>query len=228
MRVKTIVAVGMTAAVMPATASAATTAQLQADVSAAMPNANAQVAAAHMQGPAALAALEQQVQSMPMPAPNQTSVQQYALLQALAPYATGSEEQVVAPDPLSTTLTSFSTRCWHQGGHIGDRWNFYQAGIKVGWAEKDHGYWCGNGTSITQNGLAGYSRQTWTPSPSPFCITTPFTNNAWDAPNHGWAHGGLKANWGDYTSWISCATVLSGKVNVRIEATGHSDYYWDW
>lgn len=211
------------ALVLCGTAQAATTAQLQSQVSAAMPAANAQVAAAQNQG--TLASLIQQVQAMPMPAPNTTSVQQYALLQALQPYTTTTTdpEQIVN----DTNALAASTTCWLQGSHLASRINFWQAGVKVGWAEKDHGYWCGNGTSITQNGLPGYYRQHWTPSLTPYCMVDVATTNAWDAPNHGWAHGELVTHFGDYTPWTSCVTFLSGKTDIRISATGKHDTYWD-
>lgn len=207
-------------------AHAARVRHLKARVAAVLPAAQSQVQAAAGQGPAALQALVQKVEAMPLAAPGTTSVTQYALLQALQPYATTSEDSGFSSDVLNAHA---SAACWYLGNHVYDRVNFYVAGVKVGWAEKDHGYWCGNGTSITDVGGAnlGYYHTTWVPSLTPYCIVLPFNQNGWDAPNHGWAHGGLVAHEGNYTPWTSCVTFLGDHAIVRIAANGYKDYYWD-
>lgn len=63
--------------------------------------------------------------------------------------------------------TADAVSCRFVGGHVGDRWTFTDAGFTVAWIEKDHNYWCGNGYSITQNGLGFYHKQ-W--AQFPYCL----------------------------------------------------------
>jgi hypothetical protein len=198
-------------------------AHLKARVAALAVSATTQVADAAAQGPAAIAQLVQQVDAMPMPAPDTTSPQQYALLQALAPYASSTSQEV---DTTASGATSADS-CWFQGGHLSNRTSYFEGGVKVAWDEKDHGFWCGNGNSITQNGLPGYYRQQWITSPSSFCLVDVNTTNGWDAPNHAWAHGILTSHFGTYTPWTSCATFMGASVVIRINAKGGHDNYND-
>jgi len=230
-----------TSAIASPSAHAAQVARLKARVASLMPAAQRQVAIAAAEG--GISTLVNQVMAMPMPAPRTSSPQQYALLQALQPYATttntaGGPGGTVAPDgpgPLPASAAAADVRahaasCYGVGqGPSTDRVNFYEGSIKVGWAEKDHGYWCGNGYSITDLGGAnfGYYHKTWTPDLTPYCIVLPFNVNGWDAPHAQWAHGGLTAHEGNYTPWTSCVTFLSGNAVVRIAANGYWDRYWD-
>ena len=205
-------------------AHAARVRHLKARVATVMPSAQAQVQAAAAAGPAALTALEYKVQAMPLVAPNTTSVNQYALLQALQPYASGSGSSGVVTDAVDAHA---SAACWYQGGHIWIRWNYTQAGVRVAYHEKDHGYWCGNGSSITDAGGPNWGYYHKIGANAPFCTVTTFNQNGWDAPNHAWAHGGLATHMGTYTPWTVCVTYNGHSDALRIAANGYFDNYWD-
>jgi hypothetical protein len=205
-------------------AHAARVRHLKARVAAVMPSAQAQVQAAAAAGPAALTALVNKVDAMPLAAPATTTPTQYALLSALQPYTSGSEDSGVVSDALDAHA---SAACWYQGNHIWHRWDYTEAGVKVAYAEKDHGYWCGNGSSITDSGGSNWGYYHKIGANPPFCTVTTFNVNGWDAPNHAWAHGGLSTHMGTYTPWTTCLTYAGSSVGLRIAANGHWDAYWD-
>ncbi len=121
--------------------------------------------------------------------------------------------------------TSARSRCWSVGSHIGNRYTFTVAGKKVAWFEEDHNYWCGNGYSITQNGLGFYTRQ-WVQFP--WCLNVTSKLSGWDGPHSSWAHGGIWASLGLTTPWDTCGTYKTGHVVLRIAANGYYDYYDDY
>jgi hypothetical protein len=216
-------------------AHAARVARLKARVAAIMPTAQAQVAGAAAQGPAALGALVQKVEAMPMAGPQTTTPQQYAMLQALQPYVTSSHADDSAPavmNPARAPIAKASAAScrYTGGGHVWDRANYYVGPVKVGWVEEDHGYWCGNGYAITDLGGPGedgfgYYHQQW--SGLGYCQATVFHSQGWDAPHNQWAHGGRTTHLGNYTPWTSCVTFLGDHVIVRIAANLYWDRYWD-
>jgi hypothetical protein len=198
-------------------------AHLKARVAQVMPSAQAQVAAAQAQGPAAVKALAQKAIDTPLVAPNTTSPEQYALLQALQPTAGQQTTSGVS----SGLTASIASACWYVGNHIWNSTNYTEAGIVIAHAEKDHGYWCGNGSSITDAGGANLGYYHKTSASAPFCLVTVFNVNGWDAPNHAWAHGGLTTHQGTYSPWTSCVTYQGANDGIRIAANGHYDFYWD-
>lgn len=212
--------------------SARRVAHLKARVAAAMPTATAEVNAAAAAGPAALTALVQRVDAMPLAAPDTTTPDQYALTQALAPYvASGTNtDPASAAASLSIShkplLAQTAASCWFVGGHIWNLGYYTEAGIRVGTFEKDHNYWCGNGYSITSNGLAGYYHKGPSSTP-PWCQAVTNTANGWDAPHASWAHGIMTTHFGSYTPWTSCVTFTGRSVVVRINAVGHHDDFDD-
>jgi hypothetical protein len=61
-----------------------------------------------------------------------------------------------------------------------------------------------------------------------WCIAIGRDATGWDAPNNGWAHGIISANYGVYTPLGSCAGYLSsGSAPLRIAANGYYDFYND-
>lgn len=221
-----LVASGALFLVPVAGASAATVTQLQAQVSAYMPTATSQVQAAKAAGPAAFQAFAQKVNAMSMPAPNTTSVQQYADIQALvqagAFTSTGGASKGSAPVVSSASASNY---CWYVGNHIYDPVNFYEAGVWVGEFEKDHGYWCGNGYSITDAGGAnlGFYHKESTATFTPYCQVTVFNQDGWDAPHYAWAHAAMTNHFGSYTPWTTCVTWMGNTSALRIAANGYHD-----
>jgi hypothetical protein len=204
-------------------AHAARIAHLKARVAALAPSATAQVAAAKAQGPAAIAALVQKVIAMPLAAPGTTTPDAYAYLQALAP---GIDAQNSAGSDVGLTA-SIASACWYVGSHLWNSTNYTDFGVQVGHAEKDHGYWCGNGSSITDAGGANWGYYHKVQASAPYCIVTVFNYNSWDAPHAAWAHGGLTTHFGIYTPWTSCVTNAGANDGIRINAAGGHDVYWD-
>jgi hypothetical protein len=134
----------------------------------------------------------------------------------------GPAPTVGPPDP---TAVPGADPCWYVGGHVGQRDTFTEAGQPVAWIEKDHGYWCGNGSSITGNGMDFYHGQ-WVQFP--WCLNITNDLHGWDAPNYAWAHGGIWAEWGLTTPWATCGTYGSGHAVVRIAGNGYWDTYDDY
>lgn len=209
-----------TASATTRTAHAARVAHLKARVAAAMPSAQNQVAAAAASGPAALGALLQRTENMPMPAPNTTSPEQYAILVALQPYVTTTDS--LTPAGIGAGMSS----CFHTYGPIGDHRDYYVGPVHVGWQEKDHGYWCGNGSSIYDvgGGNYGYYNATW--SGLGYCQVTVFDRNGWDVP-YSWLHAKRTTHLGNYTPWTSCVTFTGGSTSLRLAANGYWDTYDD-
>jgi hypothetical protein len=195
-----------------------------AAVTRAMPAAVAEVEAAAAQGPEAvgvlISRLEHSASAWKTRDRIATTPSEYALGLALEPYASVA----VSASVLRGVTTDASSSCWFVGSYVGYRWTFKEAGKPVAWIEEDHNFWCGNGSRITQNGLAFYDRQ-W--EQFPFCVSVTDSIQGWDAPYHSWAHGGIWASQGIWTPWGTCGTYQSGHAVVRIAANGYFDFYND-
>ncbi|HEY6424439.1 MAG TPA: hypothetical protein VIY28_14570 [Pseudonocardiaceae bacterium] len=197
------------------------------------PAAIAEVKAAAAQGPQGLSAL---ISRLEKSAPAATTAEtmattrsEYALALALASYtsdsSTPSGNSSIEPRTANAALSRAHNSCWHVGDQVGERWTFTEAGKAVAWIEEDHNYWCGNGYSISQNGLGFYHRQ-W--QQFPFCLNVTSDLHGWDGPHSSWAHGGIWASQGMWTPWGTCGTYQSGHAALRIAANGHFDHYNDY
>lgn len=210
---------------------AADVGELKAEVAAAEPTARAEVATAASHGQATLGALVNQVIAMPLAAPDTTTPDQYALLTALQPYShvevqDGSTVDPLFHSPFRRVRAYTADTCWYNGSHIWSIVKWYIGPVYIGNVEKDHNFWCGNGSSITQNGLPGYYHKGPTAAP-PYCQVTIDMTNAWDAPNNSWAHGEILTHIGEFTPWTSCVTWDAMDPVVRIAANGYWDTYND-
>jgi len=242
-------------AVAPASAGAVTTptsaeiTQMQAQVTADQPAANAEVSAAAANG--TLATIVNQLAAGAPNAYGGPSPMDYALGVALGSYgstAAGTESVATGTDPLAMydTDTGDSTNippndqgdpvtanyvangssCWYVGSHVSNWVGWKEAGVVVIKLTKGHNYWCGNGYSITSNGIAGFYSKPW--AQFPWCAGDIDRMTGWDAPHYQWAHSRIDAHFGLLTPWFSCAGFFgSDGITLRIAANGHHDWYND-
>jgi hypothetical protein len=172
------------------------------------------------------------------------SASQMALLQAIqnAPGVSSmqSDSSGAVPTALTPNMTTAAISnvarhrsvtahaadaCWYQGDHVYGSWRWYLPGQKVADVAVNHGYWCGNGSKITQNGLNYYWNQ-W--AQFPWCVDASQQYQGWDGPNFSWSHGHVHGDTGD-TYGVGCLhDGASGSAALRINGAGGHDTYNDW
>lgn len=187
---------------------------------AALPGAEAQVAAVQSNS-AALNGLYQKWLHSPFQG-NGLNPQDFALGIALSKFITTLSDG--SPNNPATPGVAAGDPCWYVGSHIWKSQKWYWNGIKVADVAENHPYWCGNGSSITQNGLTFYQNN-WVQSP-PYCLNVSGQAQGWDAPNYAWAHAHVFGNLGVIYPW-GCGTFSGAWQGLRINGAGGYDGYND-
>jgi hypothetical protein len=222
MQCKSLVAAGAcVAAFMGAgIAHADTLSTTQAQIAAALPAAQAQIAVAQADG--SLPLLDKQVTDPTLSPP---SVHEDALAEALynggSPAENGNGPTTTLSATPALTTSSLGT-CW---GPVRWRWSHtILGGATVVWIQTSNQQWCGNGSRITY-GENNWLFPNW--SNYPYCLTDISHHGGWDVyPN--WAHGGQWATTGMYSGAFVCVPILGSEhATLRVDRYGGWDHYDD-